>query len=70
MRRGQLTRADIEVLRHIKAGYRPHSEHRTWNRLAQVGLAYVDVSTSGEGEVELRLWRLTRAGEVCAELDI
>ena len=68
LRRRQLRPADLEVLRHIKAGYPPPSEDRAWNRLARLGLAYVDVSKSSEGEVELCLWQLTPRGEACAEL--
>ena len=55
LRRGNYGPADLEVLRHIKAGYPPPSEDRAWNRLARLGLAYLDVSKSREGEVELCL---------------
>ncbi len=68
LRRGQLRPGDLEVLRHIKAGYPPPSEDRAWNRLARLGLAYLDVSRSGEGEVELCLWQLTPRGEACADM--
>jgi hypothetical protein len=69
LRRRQFRPADLEVLRHIKTGYRPPSEDRAWNRLARLGLAYIDVSKSSEGEVELCLWQLTPRGEACADLE-
>jgi hypothetical protein len=69
LRRGRLTRADLELLGRIKAGYPPQSEDRAWNRLALHGLAYLDVTTSGEGEIELCVWKLTPAGEACADLE-
>jgi hypothetical protein len=69
LRRGRLTHGDLAALRRIKDGDRPPSEDRVWNRLAQLGLVYVDESTSGEGTVELRFWMLTPAGESCADLE-
>jgi hypothetical protein len=69
VRRGRVRPADLETLRDIKAGRPPPSEDRAWNRLARLGLAHVEVSTSGGGDVELRFWKLTPRGEACADLD-
>jgi hypothetical protein len=55
-------RADLAMLVLINAGYRPPSDDRVWNRLERLGLAYLDLSKNGDGDVELQIWRLTPAG--------
>ena len=58
----RLQSADLQALRHIQTGTRPPSDDPVWEKLADLGLVYLEESKNRAGVTELRIWMLTPAG--------